>query len=287
MLDALKADAFQQYRRAMPLILAVFMVALISLLYVLLYVNVQNGGSGSGPFEDVALDELKLDLQIDRVMVFGSQLVVQFGSVLAVILAGSSTGAEFSSGTVRTRIMRTKARWHFVGAKLVNGMAFALVLAAIGLATALLVSAIITPNVDGDYGGLASAGFYGDMAAALLRDWWAISTYVVLAVLLAVWTRSTAVAVGVSLGVLILQGLFVSLLGTPGGLWEELTKVFPSSNVSGLLEANGNLTEGHGPFTIANNLPGAIQATLVLGAYIAGFAAYALVLFQRRDISTE
>lgn len=282
MINALRSDAFRQWKRLMPKVLLGILLFAIVVFYVLFWVILQTAPAST---DETAVEDLRASLRIENVIPFGTGLIAQIGPILAIIMAGSSVGGEYNGGTVRTIIVRTRARWHFVAAKIVNSVAFAFVLVLGGMIISVVISAFISLSIDGDYGVLRSTRFAGDLALAVVRTTFTEIPYVAIAVLLGIWGRSSAVAIGLPLGIFVVEVIATSVLQALGIL-EELTHVLLSVNVSAVLAANGQI-QGSSTAQPPDDLPSAWQGAAVLGAYALAAVLPALYLFQRRDITAE
>ncbi|HEY8491280.1 MAG TPA: ABC transporter permease subunit [Dehalococcoidia bacterium] len=283
MINALRSDAFRQWKRLMPKVLLGILLGSVVLFYLLLWATVQTAG---GQTDATGVEDLRASLRVENVIPFSAGLIAQFGTILAIIMAGSSTGGEYGSGTVRTMVVRTRARWHFVAAKLVNGVLFAFLLVLLGMLAGLAVSAAISSSLDGNYDAVLRAGFAGDLVAAVVRTTWVMVPYVAAAVFLGVWGRSSAVAIGLPLGIFVVELIASSVLQAVGGVFEDVTKAFPSVNLSAVLAANGQI-QGSSTSQPSDDLPSAWQGAAVLGAYALAAVVLVFYLFQRRDITAE
>ncbi|HWO94248.1 MAG TPA: ABC transporter permease subunit, partial [Dehalococcoidia bacterium] len=202
MLDAVRSDIFRQRKRLMPTVLLVIFALIACALYVVPWIAEKAQGDEMNLRD---LLDLRASLWIQNVIPYGLQFQSFFGLVLTAVLAGSSVGGEFSSGTVRTIIIRTRARWHFVAAKLTTIALFALLLPTLGMTLHLALAAAMTRDVGGNFDDVFTFAYAGDLATAVLRAFWCLLTYATLVVLLGVWTRSTAVAIAGSIGALFLE----------------------------------------------------------------------------------
>lgn len=282
MLNALRSDAFRQWKRLMPKVLLGILLGSVVLFYLLLWATVETAGEQTNA---TGVEDLRASLRVENAIPFSTGLIAQFGTVLAIIMAGSSTGGEYGGGTVRTMVVRTRARWHFVAAKLVNGILFAFLLVLLGLVAGLAVSAAVSSSLDADYDAVLQAGFAGDLAAALARTTWVMVPYVAAAVVLGVWGRSSAVAIGLPLGIFVVELIASSVLQAVGGVFEDVTMAFPSVNLNAVLAANGQIQGSS--MEQPSDLPSAWQGAAVLGAYAVAAAVLSLSIFQRRDITAE
>jgi ABC-type transport system involved in multi-copper enzyme maturation permease subunit len=110
--------------------------------------------------------------------------------------------------------------------------------------------------------------------------------YAAMAFVIAVWTRSTAAAIGISLAVLFLEGLIVNLITAIGGPLERAPEALLSQNVAALINANSR-GAGSPLGGTPQNLPNVWQAAAVLAGYTVIFVALSYWRFHDRDITTN
>lgn len=284
MLDALRSDLFRQRRRWMPKILVIVFALLAAVIYIGPWIGalVAEGEMNRDDFID-----LRVSLWVQNVVPYSTEVRTFFGIMMTTVLAGSSVGGEYSSGTVRTIVVRTRARWHYVAAKLATVGIFAALLTAAGLLMSLGLAAAMTPTVDGNFDGVLTGDFSLEVLSSFARSTWTAWTYGALTVLLAIWTRSTAVGIAGALGVLFLEPLVAALLGLSGSWVRDATEALPGANLDILLHANGSIEGSPFAFDEQSTTERVWRAAAVLGGYLAFFIALAIAMFRRRDITTE
>lgn len=284
MLDAFRSDLFRQRRRWMPTVLVGLFALLSAIVYIGPWIGAMVSEEEMNPND---LIDLRVSLWIQNVVPFTTEVRTFFAIVMTTVLAGSSVGGEYSSGALRTVIVRTRERWHYVAAKLATMALFVAVLVGVGLLLSVVLAAAITPTVDGDFEGVFTADFALELAGSFARSTWTAWTYGALTVFLATWTRSTAVGIAGALGVLLLEPLVAGLLGLAGSAVRDATEALPGANLDILLRANGSI-EGS-PFSVGDDIDTSRvwRAAAVLGGYLLIFIWLAIALFRRRDISTD
>jgi ABC-2 type transport system permease protein len=187
-----------------------------------------------------------------------SQLII---GVLAALFVGS----EYASGLIRTAFGAVARRTRVLRAKAIvfgGATGLAMVLGAFGAFFA--GSAVYSGNLPsysiGDPGVLRavlSVGFYGACVALI-------------GIAVGFLVRSTATAIGLLLGLLMLAPLLVDLV--PGTVGETLSKILPS-----------NAGEAMMSVTSPDSLLSPLLAFAVLVAWVVGLLAIAAVAVRRRD----
>ncbi|HWO93788.1 MAG TPA: hypothetical protein VNL92_03405, partial [Dehalococcoidia bacterium] len=75
--------------------------------------------------------------------------------------------------------------------------------------------------------------------------------------------------------------------GLAGEFFDDIAEVLPGANVDTVLGANGAIKGTPVPEVTEPGPFGLWGSTAILGGYIAAFTTLAVVLFQRRDITSE
>ena len=209
--------------------------------------------------------------------------VLAIAPILVMILAGSIVGTEYGIGTLRTVLTRGTGRWPLLSSKLVLLVLIAAAgLVAISLATAVasVVAALIPPSEEG---GIADVGKWSDLGVTFLKAVYGLAPYVALASLLAVLTQSSSVSISTSLGYYVVELIATPLLQLNERL-ERITDFILGSNVSDWMESAFIAVEVNGSGGAAEQ-PDALQAFVVILAYIVVLSAVVFWIFQRRDIA--
>jgi ABC-2 type transport system permease protein len=187
-----------------------------------------------------------------------SQLII---GVLAALFVGS----EYASGLIRTTFGAVARRTRVLRAKaIVFGGATGLAMALGAFAAFFAGSAVYSGNLPsyaiGDPGVLRavlSVGFYGACVALI-------------GIAVGFLVRSTATAIGLLLGLLMLAPLLVDLV--PGTVGETLSKIVPS-----------NAGEAMMSVTSPGSLLSPMLGLAVLVAWVVGLLTLAAVALRRRD----
>ena len=187
-----------------------------------------------------------------------SQLII---GVLAALFVGS----EYASGLIRTTFGAVARRTRVLRAKAIvfgGATGLAMVLGAFGafFAGSAVYSGNLPSHSIGDPGVLRavlSVGFYGACVALI-------------GIAVGFLVRSTATAIGLLLGLLMLAPLLVDLV--PGTVGETLTKILPS-----------NAGEAMMSVTSPGSLLSPMVGLAVLVAWVVGLLTLAAVALRRRD----
>ena len=187
-----------------------------------------------------------------------SQLII---GVLAALFVGS----EYASGLIRTTFGAVARRTRVLRAKaIVFGGATALAMTVGSFGAFFAGSAVYSGDLAsysiGDPGvlrALLAAGFYGACVALI-------------GIAVGFLARSTATAIGLLLGLLMLAPLLVDVV--PGTVGETLTKILPSNAGQAMMS-----------ITTPESLLSPLLAFAVLVAWVVGMLAIASVVLRRRD----
>lgn len=280
--DALRAETYKVRRRRMTYILLGAGVFLVTLFYVALWLGLRQG-PGDKPEDVVRYLGLREGMAFKNVVPAGYQLERFFATILSVVFAGTMTGNEYDWRTIGVALSRGVRRWHFLFAKVVTAVAFCFLCVGICFLTAAVLSAWFSHLYALDFGGLTGPRLWNALASGA-RTSFVILPFVFMALLLAVFLRSAAQAVGATLGVYIVETIFTSLLNNAKGFLGDIPKGLLNINGDILMRANGFVTRSDGPFFTPDAPDPTWRALLVLGLWIGLFGAYAFYRFNRRDI---
>ena len=271
-------------------ILVLFMVLLPIALYVLIYTStnaqidaIRSGRvqAPGGPQQIRQLEDLIASLRPARLPDMAMGLVFPIAAILAIVLAGSTTGNEFGWGTVRTVLTHVPRRVAFLAAKLVSlaGAGVALVVAGFGAA---LVASVVVALMSG-----ADLSVPGDFAGRLLLNIGKVGyvtlPYVAFATMVAVLARSAAGGIGFGLVLFFGESL---ISGIAIQLNRDLRPLFDAGiarNVSTITRASV-VAEGVPPPPLAHPAEAGL-AYLILALYVVAFVAIAVHRIAKRDLT--
>lgn len=214
-----------------------------------------------------------------------------WGSILVGVLVSSAVATEYNWGTVRHAIARGQTRGEWLFAKLAGTaiISTAMMLAALAAGVFFLLMAntladlpISLSSPEGDINVF-------DVFVMIVRSAFCVLPYALLAFLLTVVGRSTALgATGVILFVII-ENVLLGIFGALGGFWGDLRIFFIGHNVQSLLAAN-RIGDGEYLSVAFRGLPDASDtpdpwlAFAILAVYCAAFVGVAWYVFDRRDL---
>jgi len=228
--------------RKRPLTLWVIGILLIALLFYppfmagiskYLVIDTSQGLSiwaGSLPEEALAVaQQMRESVTLPNIIPTILGVAASLGRVLMVILGATIAGNEFTWGTARHLIGRTRDRLAFVSGKLVVLAGLVLVLLIAGLLAGTLSGSGITPMVrDGITWDFLTPGLFLRLPLALLLTTLTVLPYVLLAFTIALITRSTAA--GLSIGLLTLligEPILAQILASLSEPWNQLVFYTP------------------------------------------------------------
>ena len=202
------------------------------------------------------------------------------GRVLLVILGAAVAGSEYTWGTARHVVARTRDRLSFVSSKLVVLAGLILLLIAAALVAGTLSGGAITPIFsEGMTWDFLTPGLFLRLPLALLYATLCVLPYALLAFALALVTRSTLAGVSVGLLTLLIgEPLFAAILASLPEPWNALVHYVPYTAVRVLGEWMGTLIGGAAPEHV-------MRAAVVLVGHTLAWAGLALASFRRREFT--
>lgn len=124
---------------------------------------------------------------------------VAFSSILVLAAFASSTGNEYTRGTLRAALTRQPRRLSLVAGKLAARFTVAGVLMAVALVVGAATAAVVAPAEDIDTAGWFGADALGQAAGDYVRLLGFVVVYALIGTTVAVLVRSTPVALGICL----------------------------------------------------------------------------------------
>ena len=206
------------------------------------------------------------------------ELLSRLGPFLGIVLAGMILGSDYGWGTFRPLFARGQFRWQVVTAKLFLA---ALILAVVWIASwalAAVVGLIATgPPTIGLEIVPGASGSWIESMGRFVSAWPVAMTYLLLGALLCAVGRSTAFGLGVGIAVLIVESI-----------------AYPASEAVSQLALQVDLGD-YTRWTLWGVTRGLMGRDDDLGAwvflpavlaYATAFAALAVVITERRDVSS-
>ena len=206
------------------------------------------------------------------------ELLSRLGPFLGIVLAGMILGSDYGWGAFRPLFARGQFRWQVVTAKLVLA---ALILAVVWIASWALAAVVGLLAASSPTNGLeivpGASGSWIDSMGRFASAWPVAMTYLLLGALLCAVGRSTAFGLGVGIAVLIVESIAYPAAGAISQLALEVnlgdyTRWTLWGVTRGLMGRDDDL--------------GAWVFLPAVLAYATAFAALAVVITERRDVSS-
>ena len=202
------------------------------------------------------------------------------GRMLMVILGALLAASEFSWGTERHLIGRTRNRLSFIGSKQVVLVGLTVLLLVGGLVVGTISGSAITPLVrDGITGASFTPRTFLQLPVALLLATLSVLPYALAAFTIALVTRSTVAGVSIGLLTLVIdEPILAQVLASLPEPWNELVFATPLASNQILRTWMGSLVGGASPDHV-------VRAVVVLLAHTVAWAGLALASFRRRELT--
>ena len=208
-----------------------------------------------------------------------------FAIVLMMTLASSVVGTEYGWGTLRSVIARGPGRWQFLVAKLITvGVAGlgGLIIAAVGI----VISSIVTTGLAENSSEFASSGEWSNAVLTVLKAAYAVVPYALLAAALTVLTSSATIGLAITVGYHIAEQIAIPILSVFIDGFDRIAGFSLGISANTMISQGGVEEFIFLVTTLAGGeLPSKAQAFLVLLGYSVVFAAAAIWLYQKRDIT--
>lgn len=235
--------------------------------YVALFVFALASVLAAPPMEGFDPQQLLGPIRADAVG-FVSDLVTSIALLVLVVLTAQVVGPEFSRGTLRTLLLARARRLDVAWGKLIL-LAFvvaglALVVLVAGVAGAAAFGAVLgEPLLHVTAGGLALRA---------VRTFAALAAWALLAFGMTLLIRNTGVAIGATLGALLVGDVLRSLLASLGTAGTWAGRALPNAAIAALSSSKG-LAATDWAWVLPNLL-----------LYVVGLNAWALWKLQRLDV---
>jgi len=291
-LTVLGAEILKTTKRWMPYVLFLFAVAGTAVIILLFgytaWFNERDEAEAGFGIESFFTFAWPWSLQalLDNGQFYGSALFV-------AILTSSSVATEYNWGTARGALIRGQSRGKYLATKLAGTALictmFLLAVFAVGVLFSVIATAIAHKSLTLDVPGGPSVPEIGLM---ILRAAWGIVPYGLLAFMLAVVGRSTALGVAGAIGYMFVEGIAIAILRELSGIWNDIPDILIGTQVSSLIAANRFGGVEYISFAPrerpeATDLPDPWMAALVIAAWCALLLAVAFLVFLRRDLQSR
>jgi len=240
-------------------------------------------------FREFALRNASEPLRLPTSLSLAVQVALSAGTILIIILIGSSAGGEFSIGTVRLMYTRGPTRLQF----LLSKVGVAALCAAIGILTITITGILIGQTLNALSSIPQALDFLstGWIAHALLYllvamfDWF---IYATIAIFFGTLGRSTVAGIVGALTWLFLEPILGSILklagtfsqGTFGNFLKAIPNYFISTNTGALLQNQGQYIFGGSSSSLSD-----LHALAVLLVYLAVFIGLSWWINDHRDVT--
>ena len=240
-------------------------------------------------YRETALRNASEPLRLPTSLSLAMQIALSAGTILIIILIGSSAGGEFSIGTVRLMYTRGPTRLQFLLAK----VGVAAICAAIGILTITITGILIGQVLNAlssipQHLDFLSLGWITHTLLYLLvamLDWF---IYATIAIFFGTLGRSTVAGIVGALTWLFLEPILGSILklagtfsqGPFGNILKAIPDYFISSNTGALLQNQGQYIFGGSGSSLSD-----YHAFAVLLIYLALFIGLSWWINERRDVT--
>lgn len=270
------------YKRTMYKVALGCIILLLILLYGGLYWLANTSGVDNGSLRiqgDFSPGELEALLMWPQGLVLGYQATMALGSLLLIVLVGTTTAQDYQWRYFQTWLSRGVPRWVVLlakfGAAVLVALAFALTAVFVSLLATGTLSQLMTNELP--FGAVS----WGGVGLNLLLTAYAMLPYAALTLLVATLTRSTGATLAI---VIILQQIGESLIQTVvallGDPWQSVVPYLPSKLMASILFfQQGDPLENLSPDLL---LPQ--TAVWVIAVYIAVLLIITQQRFQRQDL---
>ncbi|MGH3811357.1 MAG: ABC transporter permease [Pseudonocardiaceae bacterium] len=206
-----------------------------------------------------------------------------FGGALVLIFGALMTGGEYGFGTLKNLLTQRPRRLEVLGGALAALAVVVLALVVASFALSAAASSVIAA-VESASGAFPPAA---DLARGLASGWLILGMWGLLGALAGIASRSTAMAVGLSLvWALVIENLIRGFAGLLD-LFDTVQRALPGVNAGSLVAALGATSQGEGSGGTPGvaGVVGGTQAVVVLVCYAIGFILVAGLLLTRRDVT--
>jgi ABC-2 type transport system permease protein len=237
----------------------------------------------AGPLPEEALrigQQIRQQMTLPGAIPVALDTAMGLGRVLLVILGAALAGSEYTWGTARHLVGRTRDRSSFIIGKLVVLAGLILLFIIAGLVVGTLSGGGITPIFsEGITEDFLTPGLFLRLPVALFFAALSVLPYALLAFTLALVTRSTVVGVSIGLLMVLLgEPILATILASLPEPWNGLVHYLPYTAVRVLGDWMDALIGGAVPQHI-------LRAVVVLVGYTLALSGLALASFRRREFT--
>ncbi len=236
---------------------------------------------GSLPEEALAVArQMREQVTMPDVFATALNVAASLGRLLMVILGSALAGSEFTWGTARHLIGRTRDRLAFVGGKLIVIPSLTLLLLVAALALASLSGGGVTPAVRETISWDFMPGLFLRLPLALILAVLTVIPWALFAFTLTLVTRSTVAGLSIGLLTLIVgEPVLAQVLASLSAPWNELFYYTPTACIGILKAWMGTLVGGAAPGHV-------VRSVIVLLGYCLALIGIAFASFRQRELTS-
>lgn len=289
MIALLTVEAEKVVQRRLNQIVLVVFLALLVLVYVLLWMA-SDVVSEAGPSDGEVVSRLRSSLYLEETVPFAMLMLYTFGFVAGVVVIGANVGSEYGWNTIRTVTAAEPRRGRVLAAKYLALWGLIVLGLLLGLATTLLTSALITLTAGEFDLEFVDGPYIRESTYSFLRLLVGTAPYFGLAALFGVYGRSATAGIALALGMAFLEGIVSGLMSLAGGWVANIPLYTLDKNADWLaIAGGGEFGELFGETASRAGLdqPTVLHAVVVLLAWAAAFVTASFWILHRQDLSYE
>jgi ABC-type transport system involved in multi-copper enzyme maturation permease subunit len=285
--NMLTIEHTKHFRRMLLWVELAILAGLIFIMLLMIYVTLQVDTS-------IEMFPSEIQDQIMQMLVWPNSVYYtlsfsaggSIGGMLLIILVGAAIAQEYNWRTVHLWLSRGVPRFTLFSARFIGFLLPACLFVIVPFLVGAAITAIFTLQIEGglDLNQLDTI----HLGYSLIRTVYSLLPYAALTYLIALVSKSTVVAIGVSLGYsLLIESVSISLFSLVGGTLAKISQYLPGSMVSSLLSLNAPILETTTGFS---GIPQVqmlepLTATLGIAVWTALFIGIAIWVFHRQDIT--
>lgn len=208
------------------------------------------------------------------------------GGMLLIILVGAAIAQEYNWRTVHLWLSRGIPRITLLSARFAGFLLPACMIVIIPFLVGTGITAIFTLQIEGGLNLNQIDALH--LGYSLIRTVYSLLPYAALTFLIALVSKSTVVAIGVSLGYsLLIESVSISVLNLVGGTLAKISQYLPGSMVTSLLSLNMpgmEISTGFNGVAQVQMLE-PLTAALGIAVWTTLFMGIAIWAFRRQDIT--
>jgi ABC-type transport system involved in multi-copper enzyme maturation permease subunit len=285
-MNTLSIENTKNLKRRMLWIELGILAALIIFFFTIIYVVLQTNGEIDNAARQEMASLITWPGALLNSLSFGGG--TSLGGLLAMVLIGAATAQEYTWRTMHLWLSRGVPRPVLMAAKFVAMLLPIFLFVLIPLIVGGGLTAFFTLQIDKSLP--LSQINWGHLMMSVLRTAYTLLPYAAMAFMLAIVTRSTAAAIGISLAyTLLIESIASAVFPMLGGILADIVVYLPGSLAAGLLKLNSISQAGQvvvisdGADMIKSLDP--VPAAIGLAVWALLFIVVAVWSFRRQDMS--